>query len=200
MTSRHAALLWAFVLSLVVGMATLLSPDAAARGGGARGGGGGGARTSVNHAGGGGAARSSGASAANRGAAGANRAAAGGNANRGNANRDTANRGNRTNIDNSQRNTNRNTNIERNTNVNIEGNGGCCDNDWYGGDHPLAAAAAVTATVALTSAAIGSIVYSVPPSCVTTVVNGMTYQQCGSTWYAPQYVGTNVQYVVVNPP
>jgi hypothetical protein len=28
----------------------------------------------------------------------------------------------------------------------------------------------------------------------------MTYQQCGSTWYAPQYVGSNVQYEVVNPP
>jgi hypothetical protein len=43
-------------------------------------------------------------------------------------------------------------------------------------------------------------VYSVPPSCVTTVVNGMTYTQCGSTWYQPQYYGNNVQYVVVAPP
>ena len=24
--------------------------------------------------------------------------------------------------------------------------------------------------------------------------------QCGSTWYQPQYAGTTVQYVVVNPP
>ena len=27
----------------------------------------------------------------------------------------------------------------------------------------------------------------------------MLYQQCGSTWYQPQYVGTSVQYVVVSP-
>jgi len=35
---------------------------------------------------------------------------------------------------------------------------------------------------------------------VSTVVNGVAYQQCGSTWYEPQYSGTNVQYVVVNAP
>jgi hypothetical protein len=57
----------------------------------------------------------------------------------------------------------------------------------------------VTAGVAITSAVIGSIVYSVPPSCVT-VVNGIAYQQCGSTWYQPHYVGSSVQYVVVNQP
>ncbi|QSX76875.1 hypothetical protein HIV01_016560 [Lysobacter arenosi] len=64
----------------------------------------------------------------------------------------------------------------------------------------MATAAAVTTAVAVTSAVIGSIVYSVPPSCVTSVVNGVAYQQCGSTWYEPQYAGTTVQYVVVNPP
>ncbi|AOY02357.1 hypothetical protein BJP62_14165 [Jeongeupia sp. USM3] len=55
-------------------------------------------------------------------------------------------------------------------------------------------------TAAVTSAVIGSIVHSVPPSCVATIVGGVTYQQCGSTWYQPQYAGTSVQYVVVNPP
>ncbi len=54
--------------------------------------------------------------------------------------------------------------------------------------------------MAVTSAVIGSIVNSVPPSCVTTVINGMAYQQCGSTWYEPRYAGTTVQYVVINPP
>jgi hypothetical protein len=28
-------------------------------------------------------------------------------------------------------------------------------------------------------------------------IGGVPYQQCGSTWYQPQYVGTQVQYVVV---
>jgi hypothetical protein len=29
------------------------------------------------------------------------------------------------------------------------------------------------------------------------LVNGVSYQQCGSTWYQPQYVSGSVQYVVV---
>ncbi|BCL77428.1 hypothetical protein JHS3_31640 [Jeongeupia sp. HS-3] len=71
-------------------------------------------------------------------------------------------------------------------------------------DHPIAAAAVATAavvtTAAVTSAVIGSIVHSVPSGCTTVVVNGLGYQQCGSTWYQPQYAGTTVQYIVVNPP
>lgn len=60
--------------------------------------------------------------------------------------------------------------------------------------------AAEGTTGAVTSAVIGSIVKSVPPSCITTIVNGIAYQQCGSTWYQPQYSGTTVQYIDVNPP
>ncbi len=56
------------------------------------------------------------------------------------------------------------------------------------------------AAAAVTAAAIGSVVYSVPPSCSTVIVNGISYSQCGSTWYAPRYSGTTVQYVVVNAP
>ena len=95
----------------------------------------------------------------------------------------------------------RNINVNRNVNVNVD-NHGCCDhynNNWYY-DHPVATAAAVTTTVAVTAAAIGSIVRSVPPSCASVVVNGIAYQQCGSTWYQPQYVGSSVQYVVVVAP
>lgn len=97
----------------------------------------------------------------------------------------------------SNRNVNRNRNV--NVDVDIDDRGGCCHHDYWD-DHPIATAAAVTTTVALTSAVIGSIVYSVPPSCSTVVINGIGYQQCGSTWYQPQYAGTSVQYVVVNPP
>jgi len=38
-----------------------------------------------------------------------------------------------------------------------------------------------------------------PPACNVVIVNSVTYQQCGSTWYQPQYVGSSVQYVVVAP-
>jgi hypothetical protein len=64
-------------------------------------------------------------------------------------------------------NSNRNTNVNasRNTNVNVNNGGGCCggwDNDY----HPVAGAMAVGAAVAVMSAVIGSMVPSVPPSCV----------------------------------
>ncbi|SDP22868.1 hypothetical protein SAMN04488595_10616 [Ralstonia sp. 25mfcol4.1] len=93
-------------------------------------------------------------------------------------------------------NTNRNVNVNsnRNVNVNVDNHGGCCgwDNDY----HPVATAAAVTATVAVTSAVVGSMVRSVPPNCAPVNYGGMVYQQCGGTWYQPQ----GSQYVVVNPP
>jgi len=52
----------------------------------------------------------------------------------------------------------------------------------------------------VTAAVVGSLVYSLPPSCTSVVVNGFAYQQCGSTWYQPQFAGTTTTYVVVNPP
>jgi hypothetical protein len=66
--------------------------------------------------------------------------------------------------------------------------------------HPVARAAVATAAVVGTAAVIGSVVNSVPPSCVTTMVGNVAYQQCGHTWYRPQYAGSQVTYVVVNPP
>jgi len=110
---------------------------------------------------------------------------------------------------------NRNTNVNRNANVNVNRNinvnrdvdihrdvdvdvhgryyGGCC----Y---HPVATAAAVTAAAVVTAAVVGSIVHTLPPSCSAVIVNGITFQQCGGTWYQPQFAGTSVTYVVVNAP
>lgn len=103
---------------------------------------------------------------------------------------------------------NRNVNVNRNRNVNVNrhvdidrdvdvhvhgGYRGCC----Y---HPVATAAAVTATAMVTAAVVGSIVQALPPSCTAVVVNGLGYQQCGSAWYQPQFSGTTTTYVVVNPP
>ncbi|WER48629.1 hypothetical protein CupriaWKF_28080 [Cupriavidus sp. WKF15] len=99
-----------------------------------------------------------------------------------------------TSVNNVNASRNVNVNSNRNVNVNVESHGGCCgwDNDY----HPVATAAAVTATVAVTSAVIGSMVRTVPPGCVPVNYAGMVYQQCGTTWYQPQ----GSQYVVVNPP
>jgi len=90
-----------------------------------------------------------------------------------------------------------NVNVNKNVNVNVDNNrGGCCNNGWDNDYHPIATAAAVTATVAVTSAIVGSIVNAPPPGCVPVNYGGYIYQQCGSTWYQPQ--GT--QYVVIAPP
>ena len=121
------------------------------------------------------------------------RATASGNVNHASANRNVNRDVNR------NRNVNRDVDVHRDIDVDVDVHGGCCYHDHWD-DHPVATAAAVTAAVSVTAAAIGSIVYSIPPSCSQVVVNGIAYQQCGSTWYQPQYAGTTVQYVVVNAP
>jgi hypothetical protein len=143
---------------------------AAARGGGGGGGGGGGARAA---GGGGGGARAAGAGGGGRQSAQVDNSKADARSN--NVRSTSVN----------------NVNVERNVDVNVEGHGGW-DNDY----HPVATAAAVGSAVAVTSAVVGSMVRSVPPSCVPVNYGGMVYQQCGSTWYQPQ----GSQYVVVNPP
>lgn len=89
-----------------------------------------------------------------------------------------------------------NVNVNRNVNVNVDNNRGCCHGGWDNNYHPVATAAAVTATVAVTSAVIGSMVRTVPANCVPVNYGGIVYQQCGSTWYQPQ----GGQYIVINPP
>ncbi|SEB25178.1 hypothetical protein SAMN05444680_1245 [Variovorax sp. YR216] len=104
---------------------------------------------------------------------------------------------NNVNSRNTNVNASRNTNVNasRNVNVNVSGNN-CCGNGWDNDYHPVAGAMAVAGAVAVTSAVVGSIVNTVPPSCVPVNYGGMVYQQCGSQWYQPQ----GSQYVVVNPP
>jgi hypothetical protein len=110
------------------------------------------------------------------------------------------NRGNNRNVNrNTNINSNKNINSNRNVNVNVDHyhggyygggyNNGCC----Y---HPVATVAAVMVTAAV----IGSMVNTLPPSCSSVIVNGMAYQQCGSTWYQPQFSGGSTTYVVINPP
>ncbi len=97
---------------------------------------------------------------------------------------------------NSNVNVNRNANVNVNRNVNVDVDAHhdhCC----Y---HPVATAAVVTAAAVTTAAVVGSIVYTLPPACGVAVVNGITYQNCGGTWYQPRYAGTTVQYVVVTAP
>ena len=61
-------------------------------------------------------------------------------------------------------------------------------------------AAAVATTAVVTAAVVGSRVTTLPPSCTVVYANGFTYQQCGTVYYQPQFVGTTTSYVVVNSP
>jgi hypothetical protein len=151
--------------------------DRGGRGGGGGGGGGGGARASSG--GGAGGAQARGGGGAKQGAQ----------VNNANADARTNN------VRSGSVNNVNNVNVDRNVNVNVEG-GGCCNNGWDNDYHPVATAAAISATVAVTSAVIGSMTRTVPANCVPVNYQGQVYQQCGGTWYQPQ----GSQFVVVNPP
>jgi hypothetical protein len=90
-------------------------------------------------------------------------------------------------------------NASRNTNVQVNAGygGGCCGGGYYGGGyHPVARGMAVGAAAAMTAAAVGSYVSTLPPGC--TPYNA--YYNCGGTYYQPQYQGSDVTYVVVDNP
>ena len=101
------------------------------------------------------------------------------------------------------RNVNRNTNVNVNRNVNrhVDVDVDVNRRGWGGGyRHPIATGVAIGATAAVTAAVIGSVINTLPPSCTTIYADGITYQQCGSTYYQPRYAGSSVTYVVVNNP
>lgn len=109
----------------------------------------------------------------------------------------TGNRGNNTYVNNSTHNVN--VDNHRDVNIDVDGRGRYGYDDHY---HPIATAAAVTATVAVTSAVIGAMLTptQVPVDCVHVVRDNIAYMQCGNTWLQPQYQGNDVVYVVVNAP
>ncbi len=111
-----------------------------------------------------------------------------------NKNRNTnrnSNKNRNTNINrNSNKNTNVNVNSNKNTNVNIDVDVDRRHRHNNGG---------FVAGVA-TGLVIGAIVRSLPSGCNTVVRNGISYSQCGTTWYQPQYSGNNVTYIIVAAP
>ena len=90
----------------------------------------------------------------------------------------------------SNANGNRNVNVDRDIDVDV-------DRDY----HPITTAAAAVGTAAVvTAAVVCSVVHTLPTACTAVQVGNVTYHQCGDTWYQPQYAGTQLTYVVVNPP
>jgi len=105
------------------------------------------------------------------------------------SNRNTNVNVNRNKSSNTNVNVNRNKNTNRNVNVDIDVDrrgrrrrGGV----WTG------VAVGVTAAIV-----VGTIVSTLPTGCTTIIQNGISYQQCGTVRYQPQYSGNNVTYIVV---
>ena len=80
--------------------------------------------------------------------------------------------------------------------VNIDRRGGCCNRGWDNDYHPVATAAAVTTTVARTSANVGSTVRILPAGCIPWNTGGYVYEKCGTVWYQLQ----GDQWIVIYPP
>lgn len=114
-----------------------------------------------------------------------------------------ANTGNRVNAGNRARinggHNNINIDNHRDVDIDVDGRGRYGYDEHY---HPIATAAAVTATVAVTAAVVGAIVRpaQLPGNCLQVVQGNVAYLQCGTVWYQPQYQGSDVTYVVVNAP
>ena len=137
---------------------------------------------------------------------GANRA---GNANQAanrnaNANQNVNRNANVNNNVNRNTNVNNNVNVNRNVNVNVNGKttavAEAITAEEAAATIPSPGPLAVTAAVAVTAAAIGSIVNQPPAGCATQIVNGLAYQNCNGTWYQPQISGSSTTYIVVNAP
>mgnify|MGYP007043344106 CR=1 FL=1 len=89
-----------------------------------------------------------------------------------------------------------NVNVKRNVNVHRD-----VHTDWdryhY---HPVERGVAVGTAAAVTAAAIGAVVYSLPSGCGYRMVHGVRYYECGGTWYEQRYAGSQLTYVVVPAP
>lgn len=118
--------------------------------------------------------------------------------NRSNVNTGNINTGNVNNIQGGDRNTS--INIDKDIDVDDRYHGG-----HYGGYHdhvhyPVAAGAVIGAMAVTTAAVVGSYYYALPPSgCAVVIINGFSYQRCGSVYYQQTWQGDKVVYVVVKP-
>jgi hypothetical protein len=72
--------------------------------------------------------------------------------------------------------------------------------DDYYGSYPVGAGLAVATGVAVGTAITASAFQLMSCPMTPVVVNGVSFYQCGSTWYQPAYQGNSVTYIVVNPP
>lgn len=53
---------------------------------------------------------------------------------------------------------------------------------------------------AVTALAIGTVIATIPPECVTVSVKGVSYRDCNGNWFEPRYDGHTVVYIAVADP
>lgn len=59
--------------------------------------------------------------------------------------------------------------------------------------------AAAAAGKAAGAPAVGTVVTTLPPGCAQDKLNGVDYMRCGSTYYKPSMLGSNLVFVVAQP-
>jgi len=101
---------------------------------------------------------------------------------------------------NVSRDVNRSVSRDVHRDTNVYGDRGYYAGGRYYGGAPLARAAVAGAAVGVTAAAIGSVAYSLPSGCGSFTTAGYPYYSCDGVYYAPQYSGDDVSYVVVEAP
>jgi len=90
-------------------------------------------------------------------------------------------------------------NVGNDVNINVDGNYDRW-HDWDDHYYPVARGVAFGTAAAVSAAAVGSMIYALPPACAPQPYGGYTYYSCNGVWYQPRYQGTTVSYVVVNKP
>lgn len=59
--------------------------------------------------------------------------------------------------------------------------------------------AAASAAAAAAPPPVGTTVTTLPPGCAATTINAVEYQRCGTTYYKPAMMGSNLVFVVAQP-
>ena len=71
-------------------------------------------------------------------------------------------------------------------------------NHWYG--NPVAVGVVVGTTAAAAAPPPATYVTTLPCKTVAIVANGISYYNCGDTWYQRSYAGSQITYMVTSPP
>lgn len=121
----------------------------------------------------------------------------GGKANRGKNRNRNANK-NKNRNSNKNRNTNINRNSNKNTNVNVNVN----SNRYYGGHRRHGYYRGRPLVGFTTGLVIGTMIAAstMPTTCTTVIVNGISYRRCSNAYYQPFYEGDVLVYKVVASP